>query len=210
MSKVCDELHQFLDSLERKWFPFDKSEIPLNGIYLLYEKGEKGHGSDRIVQVGTHTGINQLPSRLEQHFFKKNKDRSIFRKNIGRASLNKDNDPYLKIWNLKLTSRKEKDNNIEKVDQKKQNEIESSVSEYIQEKCSFVVFREDEKKKRLELKSKLISTVSHCEACKPSPKWMGLNSPIEKIRRSGLWLVQNLYKDQFSENEIKNFMRKYS
>ena len=40
---------------------------------------------DRIVRIGTHTGENQLRSRLMQHFVKENKNRSIFRKNIGRC-----------------------------------------------------------------------------------------------------------------------------
>ena len=69
------------------------TNVPLNGIYLLYERGELGHGADRIVRVGTHTGKNQLVSRLKQHFVHENKDRSIFRKNIGRAILNRQQDP---------------------------------------------------------------------------------------------------------------------
>ena len=32
------------------------------------------------------------------------KDRSIFRKNIGRAILNKNNDSFLEIWNLDFTT----------------------------------------------------------------------------------------------------------
>ena len=32
-------------------------------------------------------------------------DRSIFRKNIGRAVFNKNNDYYLKIWNIDYTSK---------------------------------------------------------------------------------------------------------
>ena len=38
-----------------------------------------------------------------------NKDRSIFRKNIGRAILNKNQDPFLGQWELDLTTRKAKD-----------------------------------------------------------------------------------------------------
>jgi hypothetical protein len=199
-------LHHFSNSLERKKF-FDKSEIPLNGVYLLYEEGEKGHGTDRIVRVGTHTGVNNFPSRLDEHFIKENKDRSIFRKNIGRAILNKTNDDYLKVWNLK--SPKAKDKHLHAANEKRKAKTESFISVYFKEKISFVVLREDEKKKRLELKSKIISTISQCRECKASPKWMGLNSPIEKIRESGLWQVQHLNKEQFTKNEIETFIKKY-
>ena len=81
-------------------FPFDKKKIPLNGIYILFEKGEFAHNTNRIVRIGTHTGNNQLHSRLFQHFLNENKDRSIFRKNIGRALLNKERDTFLEKWEL--------------------------------------------------------------------------------------------------------------
>ncbi|MEQ8156515.1 MAG: hypothetical protein ABRQ25_16820, partial [Clostridiaceae bacterium] len=108
MSEACCKLHKLLRNLERFRFPFDKKSIPKNGIYILFEKNEYGHDGDRIVRIGTHTGENQLPSRLEQHFVKENKDRSIFRKNIGRCILRKRNDEYIKIWELKATSREDK------------------------------------------------------------------------------------------------------
>ena len=82
----------------------------LKGIKLLFEKGETAHGMDRIVRIGTHTGKNQLRSRLKQHFIKEDKDRSIFRKNIGRSLLNRDKDPFLEQWEIDLTSRKQKKN----------------------------------------------------------------------------------------------------
>jgi len=47
---------------------------------------------------------------LYQHYHvNENKDRSIFRKNIGRALLDKNKDPYLKIWELDLTYRRNKE-----------------------------------------------------------------------------------------------------
>src|SRR4051812_33329339 len=91
---ICAGLHAWAGSLPRHEFPFSGSTIPGNGIYLLFEKGEEAHGGDRIVRAGTHTGVGQLLSRLHQHFVVENKDRSIFRKNIGRALLNKTKDPY--------------------------------------------------------------------------------------------------------------------
>lgn len=53
----------------------------------------------RIVRVGTHTGHDNLKTRLYSHFRGKNQRSSIFRRNIGRVYLNKDNKNYLPIWN---------------------------------------------------------------------------------------------------------------
>jgi hypothetical protein len=85
--------------------------------------GELAHGTNRIVRIGTHTGNDQLRSRLKQHFLIENKDRSIFRKNIGRALLNKDHDPFLGQWELDLTSRQAKLQHIH-VDINRQKQIE--------------------------------------------------------------------------------------
>lgn len=75
--------------------------MPTDGIYVLFESGEESHGGDRIVRIGTHTGVGQLRSRLQQHFVKENKDRSVFRKNIGRCLLNRDSDPFLPEWEIR-------------------------------------------------------------------------------------------------------------
>jgi hypothetical protein len=78
-----------------------KVAFPLNGIYILFEKGETAHDTNRIVRVGTYPGDKQLRSR--QHFLVENKDRSIFRKNIGRALLRRGQDPFLPLWELDRT-----------------------------------------------------------------------------------------------------------
>jgi hypothetical protein len=191
------------NQLARLHFPFEKSSIPPNGIYILFEKGEYGHRGERIVRVGTHTGDGRLPSRLRQHFIVENKDRSIFRKNIGRAFLNADNDPYLRVWNLDLTTRKAKETYGYLVIPEKQQQIEQRVSIYLQHNLSFVVFPVENKPDRLRLESKIISTVSLCPNCCPSDNWLGLKSPKKKIRESGLWLVNELYKDPLSIGELQ-------
>ena len=96
MESLAVRLHQLFNQQKRFSFPFQekKDEIPSNGIYIIFEKGETFHGMDRIIRVGTHTGENQLFSRLNQHFLKENKNRSIFRKNIGRSLLHKENNSW--------------------------------------------------------------------------------------------------------------------
>jgi len=205
MSNECAEVHKLTNNLERHSFPFEKSKIPFKGIYVLFEKGEKAHGYDRIVRIGTHTGNNQLFLRLQQHFLKENKDRSIFRKNIGRALLNKQNDPFLKFWEIDLTTRKAKDKYSNLIDFAYQQIIEKQVTAYIRDNFSLTVFEVTSKQKRIEVESKLISTVSWCDECKPSDNWLGNSSPKEKIVRSGLWLVNELYKTPFDSKDIKTF-----
>ncbi len=200
MTKKCEFLHAIFNSLKVHSFPFNENEIPKNGIYILFEKGELGHNTNRI--VGTHTGNNQLISRLKQHFLNENKDRSIFRKNIGRALLNKTKDAYLDVWEIDLTTKEAKGKFSKLIDSEKQKILEREITKYLQDNFSFVVFQVDDKNKRLELESKIISTVSKCKECKPSSTWLGLFSTKEKIREKGLWQVNELGKEQFSEKEL--------
>lgn len=203
MSEICQRLHSLFNRLPRQWFPFDEEAIPRNGIYVLFENGEHAHGADRIVRVGTHTGANRLRSRLKEHFVNENKDRSIFRKNIGRAILQREKDPFLEQWNWGLTTREARERYLPLLDKEKQCQIEKAVTVYIQQNFSMVVFGVDDKKERLEWERKIISTVSWCEECRPSPNWLGLYSPEQEIRKSGLWLVKGLYKDGLSWAELE-------
>jgi len=224
VSEICHTIHQWFNARKIHYYHqmcnamekhslsqwFNEQEIPKNGIYILFEKGECAHSTDRIVRIGTHTGKNKLRSRLKEHL-NENKDRSIFRKNIGRALLNKDNDPFIEQWNKNnLTKKNEKaldSNSVEFIKQKeikeKVKEIEKRVTKYILDNISFVTFQIDDKDKRLELESKIISTVSRCDECKTSSNWLGLSSPKEKIRKSGLWLVNELCKTPLSEDDLK-------
>ena len=198
----CSEIHAIFNKLERFNFPFDINSIPKNGIYILYEESELGHKYDRIVRVGTHTGHNQLQARIKQHFIKEKKDRSIFRKNIGRAFLNKNNDNFISQWEWDLTTRKNKDKYSSLLDMNKQILVEREVSSYIQNKMSFVVFEVEEKEERLKLESRIISTISLCKECGASKNWLGNYSTKEKIKESGLWLVNELYKKTLDKKDI--------
>lgn len=202
MSKICSRIHELVHKLPIHRFPFDNRKIPLNGVYVLFQEGELGHGAQRIVRVGTHTGNNQLRSRLKQHFMNENKDRSIFRKNIGRAILTKNSDPFLNDWEIDLTTKKAKEKYASSINLDYQQSIEQKVSAYIQVNFTFVVFPFADKDTRLDIESKLISTVSLCNVCKHSSDWFGLYSPKDKIRESGMWLVNKLYQTGFTEQDL--------
>jgi len=204
MSTVCAELHRIARSGTLHGFPFDGVRLPSNGIYVLFEEGEECHDGMRIVRVGTHTGDGQLRSRLTEHFVKENKDRSIFRKNIGRALLDRAKDPFLAEWELDRMSRAARERYGPERDVLKRRVVEAEVTSYLRGHFTFAVFAVDNKANRLMLESRMISTLSRCEACKPSRSWLGLSSPKRQIRETGLWVVNELFKEPLSQADIGN------
>lgn len=206
------KLHTLFNEQERITFPFEekKNAIPANGIYIMFEKGETYQGLDRIVRVGTHTGDNQLYSRLNQHFVKENKNRSIFRKNIGRAFLHKEQHPYAEKWEYDTTSREGKEKYSKLLDIDFEKALEKRISDYIHQNLSFVVFEVKTKEERLFWESRIIATLSNAGKAReivPSEKWLGNSSPKECIPESGLWLVNELYKQGLSEEEFENLKK---
>jgi len=156
MTSLACELHCLLNKKERFTFPFDKFKLPKNGIYIIFEKGESFGKMDRIVRIGTHTGENQLRSRLMQHFVK-----------------------------------------------------EIRISQYIQTNLSFCVFEVNTKEERLFWESKITSTLSNAAKfgeIKPSENWLGNHSTKDKIRESGLWQVNELYKESLTEAELEKLL----
>lgn len=201
MSDLCACLHKSFGALVRHRFSFDIGMLPRNGIYILFERGEAGHETDRIVRVGTHTGNGKLPSRLREHFLNENKDRSIFRKNIGRALLNREGNPLLAQWEIDLTTREARERHGASIDRIAQKEIEQRMTSYIQSAFTFAVIEVAEKERRLYLESAFVSAISLCEECRPSPSWLGLSCPKNKICESGLWQVNELYKQPLTPTE---------
>jgi hypothetical protein len=190
-------------------FPFEYDELPENGIYFFYERGECwGHGGikSRIVRVGTHRDGN-FRSRIAEHFllnerkmnFTKDQsaphDRSIFRKNIGRCLLNRKGDQYLSVWELDFMKRVvcEAHGHLRNIG--KEVEIEAEVTRILREQFSFRCTEIAEERHRMGsegLERALIGTLAACGECKPSSQWLGKHSPKTKICNSGLWLVQHL------------------
>lgn len=198
---LCDHVHVAVRQLPVLPFPSRKDELPNDGLYILFEQGEAGHNGSRIVRIGSHTGIGNLPSRLVEHT-KANKDRSIFRKNIGRALLNRAHDPFLEQWNWDLTSKKKRAFYGPRLDTNRQQEVEEAVTGYIVENFSFVVIAVEDRAARLSLEKALIATVAQCPRCKPSPIWLGNFSPVGAIRTSGLWLKQHLNGEALSRDQL--------
>lgn len=219
MSEKCKWLHEVLEELPLIKYPFNLESLPTTGIYFFYEKGEIwGHGGSnlRIVRVGTHRG-NNFRSRIAEHFlinngrmnFNKDKpkpsDRSIFRKNIGRALLNKNNDPYLEIWEKDFSTRDNRNRWGNLRDIEKEKSIEKQITEIIRDKFYFrfvIIENENERIGSRGLESKLIGTLSRCTKCKPSANWLGNYSPRKQIKESGLWLIQHLNACEITDMDM--------
>lgn len=207
MTDVCHQIHTASHLLPRHRFPYEDASIPRNGIYMLFEVGEHAHGGDRIVRIGSHTGQNKLHSRLREHFLTENKDRSIFRKNIGRALLTRSDDPFLEQWNWDLTSSKAKAEQGPLVNLEKLEMVEQQVTRTLQQRFSFVVIAVDQKADRLSLEAGLIAAIAQCRQCGPSATWLGSLSPKPKISESGLWQEQHLAGLPLSPSQLAEFLR---
>ena len=193
MSGECERLHRKFSLLPRLSIGYQEKQVPQNGIYVVFENGEVVHNTDRIVRIGTHTGKGNLPKRINEHLCAPNKDRSIFRKHIGRCILAKRNDPFLEQWNIDLTPRANRDEYAGKIDFEKLEKMEQEVSDHITHNLSFVVIAvEGGKQKRRTVESEMISVIAVCSDCRPSKNWLGLHHPNRKIRSAGLWNVQGL------------------
>ena len=175
--------------------------VPMNGIYLLFEKGEQEEGIDRVVRVGTHTGTDLLPARLNQHYEIENKDRSIFRTNLGRALLNDRNDSYLNVWSRNNTTRKIRAMNLPFRIIEKEVLLEKEVSNIIQNNFSFSIIEVQNKDYRLYLETALIASFAYAKI-KPSQNWLGHKSPVKKIRESGLWQVQGILRTPINAYDL--------
>ncbi|MFA5675604.1 MAG: DUF6884 domain-containing protein [Christensenellales bacterium] len=198
---ICYRLHELFNSMTRfRWDTINDIRFS-NGIYIVFEDGEKYHNLDRIVRVGTHRSDGRLKGRLKDHFLKANKDGSIFRKNIGRSILNENNHPYLSLWNMntgKPDIVAQMGNRYDPVFQKK---LEQQISGYIRTHFSFVCFPVSSEAERLRLEEGIIATLHSTADFLPSPEWKGRFSPERKIVQSGMWLKDGLTAAPLFESE---------
>ena len=184
--ELCLSIHKHFNNMQRYNYSTIDEVHFTNGIYIMFEKGESYRSYDRIVRVGTHTSDNRLKKRLKDHFLKENKDGSIFRKNIGKAILNKNGHPYLNVWNL--DTKKAGD----KYDAEFQYKIEKQISTYLKDNITFTCFQVDTKEDRLRLEEGIIALLNLSSSFVSSENWRGRFSPVNDISQSGLWLREGL------------------
>ena len=226
MSETCKWLHEQLEPLPIFKYPFDLKLLPKNGVYFFYEEGEnskhgKGISRPRIVRIGTHKE-NNFRSRISEHFLlneskmkftqtnPKPSDRSIFRKNIGRALLNKQKDlDYLKVWEIDFTSNINRANHSHLRNIEKEKTIESQITELIRKRFYFRFISIEGQEKRMGkigIESRLIGTVTSCKLCKPSDYWLGKFSTKPQIKNGKLWLSQHLDSIGLSDSDKRDLL----
>ena len=210
-----NSIHRLFNTIKIQNFPVHK-KIAKNGIFVLFEKGEKFQDENRITYVSSNVKKDRIPKMLNYIFKDGNRDNTSFRKNIGRALLKKNDKKLFKKFNIKPSSKLTKlwemdlKEFIEEYPKNSQENnqienIEEMVSFYIQNHFSVSIIQIDDKFKRLYLKSKIISSLSLSSETKPSEDWLGHDSPREKIRKSGLWAEQHLFnrENQLNSEDIK-------
>lgn len=196
-------LHRLFERLPRYgWRDIDA--IPFeDGIVIVYERGETYRGYARVVHVGTHTAPGRLKQRLKDHFERENRNASIFRKNIGKALLNRAKDPYLDIWSLD-TSRIP---NRDREDPRTAARVERDVSAYMRVNLSFSVIPVASVESRQRLGSAIIATLHQAKDFAPSDSWLGHYSPESEIRESGLWQKRDLEANPLTADESLQLAR---
>ncbi len=209
MSEACRLLHETFSTMPRLRAGYSANQIPANGLYIVFETGERAHNTDRIVRVGTHTGQNNLPKRLVEHLYTPNKDRSIFRKHVGRCLLATEHALFLEQWNLDKTTRKSREKTALAVDTVLLEKTEQKVTDYITKHFSLCVIPVENKRDRLTLEAALLCTIASCSECSPSKNWLGSHHQNPVIRNSGLWNIQHLRGTPFSCMEIRNMLMQF-
>ncbi len=210
MTALCKALHEAFTRLPQ-WDWTKRIElIPDSGVYLVYEVGERwGHGGDyqRVVRIGSHTGQGRLRSRIAEHLMlgrgeirwdasrPKPSDRSIFRKNIGRALLASRKDPYIRVWEYDFI----KSDNVARYsglrDVAKETAIETEITEVMRNAFAFrflYVPPSESGGLQLEFEKSLIASFARCLSCVPSSRWLGKSSPKKRIATGRLWQEKHL------------------
>lgn len=185
-------VHALFNQLPRLSYKEIESLPYSNGIYVMFEEGEKFGKMDRIVRIGTHRSDNRLKQRLSDHFHKDDSDGSIFRKHIGRCLLYRERHPYLSTWDLNTSTPDVVEHNRDRIDMAFEMSIEHRITRYLQEYVTFVCFEVNTEAQRLRYEESLIALLAQSQEAVASEKWIGLNSPKAEIISSGLWNVQGI------------------
>ncbi len=220
--RICSELHRELCKLEkyevpsetdgRGAFKFGDVDVPKNGMYFFFQKGEEGHNGDRIVRVGINK-TKKLALRMSNHF-RLDPLRSVFSTYLihiyilylmgpkldewtGTCNPNKifDANRFDELYRVnKKPSDLEKDLKILRSRMYKGNTdrlegYRKALLPYFREnfRYSFVWFP-DELEERDLMEDGIIGTVAHCNKCGPSSTWIGKLAPHKATREYGLWL----------------------
>jgi hypothetical protein len=214
MTDLYDYIHEYFNNQQRYSFPYDRKHIKeltaSNGLYVLFEKGEKYNEFDRIVRIGSHDGDDNLIKRLGHHFMKDKHRGSVFRKHIGRCFLNFENNDYLEHWDRPFKSRVEKAKHAQFVDLEYEKVYEKMVTKHIHEKLSFAVIpKVFDREQRDRIESGLISGLNKSPNKISSENWLGNFHPDHRIRNAKIWNIEYLNHTPLDMNEFRELIEKH-
>lgn len=193
MQEVAEILYSQISKLPRFTHESPRSEIPPNGVYFFFERGESvtlnGCVLDRITRVGSHRADGRLPDRIRQHF-SGNKNGSIFRRHLGAALLvqSKAEDPPLEEWLKTKGSRYP--------------QFEPVVSKRLQLNFSFSCIEVPSVEDRKVFESGIIALLANSSMGTPTSNWLGNYAVNVSIPRSGLWNIQFMDAEPLSLDKL--------
>lgn len=188
--------------------------LPARGIYFFFEAAERRlfhKDTLRCVRIGTHAvsrnSQSTLWNRLRTHrggVDKRGNHRSsIFRLHVGAAMLSRGDFPELSTWGVDQTAPAA----IREAEQF----LEIAVSEFIGKMTVLWISVPDEPgpdSDRSFIERNAISLL--CGPTGPidlpTRSWLGLNSPVQEIRHSGLWNI-NYVSDESAPEFLDVFAR---
>lgn len=202
-STLVERLYNLILALPRFRHEIETGRLPLNGLYVFFEKGEivklGDKFLDRIVRVGTHREDGRFRGRIRQHYGNSgslggNKNGSVFRKHLGGALLRRANPDDHRLRDG-LTQ--DGPSYVTYVT------VEAWVSGLLRNNFSFCCFRVDLREERLELEKGIIALLAQCPLSLPSPDWLGRYAANERITTSGLWNTQHVEADPLTLSQFQ-------
>jgi hypothetical protein len=158
------------------------SNIPQNGIYLLFERGERisvaGTENDRVVRVGTHKVNGGLKRRLRQHY-RGNKNASTFRRDVGSAMLSRSgvSSDIVSAWMGRARFERS---------------AEQELSEFMDSQFTFSCIAVDPVEQRMRLEQDLIAFFASHAQVPVEDEWLGRWAARPVIRESRLWNLEHV------------------
>lgn len=168
------------------------SDVPLNGIYFVFEKGElitiDRLDVDRVVRIGSHRKPGRLQKRIRNHYgrlkrYWGNSGGSVFRELVGEALISRNGGDEVAKNNW-LSSHFPED-------------TEELISKYFEEHYTFKCIMVHSDSIRCKMESFLISLFANYSNARPSDKWLGNYSYSHRVRQIGMWNRQDTYSDDY-------------
>jgi hypothetical protein len=195
LNDICSFVEDVHILTSNKGFLFrgPSNTLPLNGLYVFFEVGQKivinSKEYNRIVRIGINEKPNNFRSRIRGHY-NGNIEGSVFRENVGWALLESYGKKPLQSYRTKKNYRKQNSGGA----------LEREISNYFARSLSFKAFKIDYGKLAMYEKT-LIAAFSLYYQYKTFQKeldlrnWLGLHSysKQERIKRSGLWNSEGVF-----------------